>query len=71
VIGNFLEPRVMGRGMHLDPVIVLFGIVFFGWLWGVFGMLLAVPMLVAGKTLSQRVEKLKPLAALLEGGRAG
>lgn len=69
VIGNFLEPRVMGRGMHLDPVVVLLGIMFFGWLWGVFGALLAVPMLVAAKTLSGKVERLKPLASLLEGAQ--
>lgn len=45
-IGNFLEPRVMGEGMGLSPLVVLISLVFWGWVLGPVGMVLAVPLTV-------------------------
>jgi len=45
-IGNFLEPRVMGEGMGLSPLVVLMSLVFWGWVLGSVGMVLAVPLTV-------------------------
>lgn len=45
-IGSFLEPRVMGEGMGLSPLIVLVSLVFWGWVLGPVGMVLAVPLTV-------------------------
>lgn len=67
LIGNFVEPKVIGQGVRLDPVFVLLGIVFFGWLWGVAGAFLAVPLLIAVKLGCERVKDLKPVAGLLQG----
>lgn len=67
VIGNFIEPMAIGHGMRLDPISVLLGIVFFGWLWGIAGAFLAVPILVGLKTICEEVPVLRPFAGLLEG----
>lgn len=45
-VGNFLEPRVMGDGMGLSPLIVVSSLVFWGWVLGPVGMVLAVPLTV-------------------------
>lgn len=47
VFGNVLEPRLMGYGFGVSPVLVLFSVVFWGWVLGPLGMLLAVPLTMA------------------------
>ncbi|MBN2246158.1 MAG: AI-2E family transporter, partial [Candidatus Aminicenantes bacterium] len=44
VMANFVEPRLMGKGLGLSPLFVLFALFFWGWLWGIAGMILAVPI---------------------------
>jgi predicted PurR-regulated permease PerM len=47
IMGNFVDPRIEGRFLTLSPVLVLFAIVFWGWLWGALGALLGVPLTAA------------------------
>jgi predicted PurR-regulated permease PerM len=61
--GNFVTPYIMGRRLTLNPVVIFVGLTFWGWLWGIPGALLAVPMLVMFKIFCDHTE---PLAAIGE-----
>ena len=65
IIGNIIEPHYLGRHMDLSPVFVLFSLIFWGWIWGIVGMFLAVPIAATMKILFSNIEPLKPLAILM------
>ncbi len=65
--GQFLAPLIIGRSLILNPVAILLSMLFWGWLWGVVGALLAVPILVAFKSFCEHHESWKPLGELLGG----
>jgi predicted PurR-regulated permease PerM len=65
VIGNVLTPWWMGRASKMSAVAVFVSVLLFGWLWGVAGLLLGVPILLVVKTVCDRVEDLKPIGELL------
>lgn len=61
----FLTPLVLGRRFTLNPVLLFVGLTFWGWVWGIAGALLAVPILVVTKILCDRSENLKRFGELL------
>jgi predicted PurR-regulated permease PerM len=63
--GNFITPWVMGRSLTLNPVLILLSLIFWGWLWGIPGIILAVPMLAAFKIFCTHVEGMEPIAEFL------
>jgi predicted PurR-regulated permease PerM len=63
--GNILTPVVLGRHLKLNSLAVILGLVFWGWIWGPIGMLLAIPIMAALKAVSLHVEDLSPVAELL------
>jgi AI-2 transport protein TqsA len=66
VLGNVIEPRIMGKGLGLSPLVVIFSLIFWGWLWGISGMILAIPLVAVLKIVCQNVPALKPAAVMLE-----
>ncbi len=67
IIGNILETKWLGKGMDLDPIVVIACLIFWALVWGVMGALLAVPMTAIIKIVLERNETTKPLADLLGG----
>lgn len=65
IIGNILEPRFMGSRMDLSPVFVLFSLIFWGWIWGIVGMFLAIPIAALIKIFCSNIDALKPIAIVL------
>jgi AI-2 transport protein TqsA len=70
-IGNVIEPKIMGQGLKLHPVVILLALSFWGLLWGIIGMLLAVPITAAIRIILMQFETLKPIARLLAGQLPG
>ena len=64
-IGSILEPKIVGHRVNLSPIIVLFSLIFWGYVWGIIGMLLAVPFAVFIKIIFENVTELRPLAVLM------
>ena len=65
VVGNILTPWWMGRASRINPFAVFVSLLVFGWLWGVWGLLLGVPVLMATKAVCDHVEDLQPIGELL------
>jgi AI-2 transport protein TqsA len=65
IMGNFVEPRFIGRGLNLSPLVVLFALFFWGWLWGISGMILAVPTVAMLRIVCDNVPALRFLAVLM------
>jgi predicted PurR-regulated permease PerM len=63
--GNVLTPMLVGRRLTLNPVIVFVSLLFWGWLWGVAGLLLAVPLLVITKILCDHIPPLQVVGEYL------
>lgn len=63
--GNFITPMVMGRSLTLNPVLVLLSLTFWGWMWGIVGVILAVPILAAFKIFCSHIEPMEPLAEFI------
>ena len=67
VLGNVIEPKVMGEGLNLHPVTILLALSFWGLIWGVVGMLLATPMTAVVRIVLMQFETLRPIGNLLAG----
>ncbi len=65
VIGNLLTPWLTGRASRMSPFVVFVSVLAFGWLWGVWGLLLGVPILMVVKAVCDRVDELKPVGEFL------
>jgi predicted PurR-regulated permease PerM len=64
-VGTFVTTWMIGRIANMNSAAVFISLLFWGWLWGVWGMLLSIPIIVILKVVSQHVEQLHPMAELL------
>lgn len=65
LVGNLLTPWLTSKASRLSPVAVFMGLLVWGWLWGVWGLLLGIPILMIVKSVCDRVEDLKPIGEFL------
>lgn len=65
VVGQLLVPWLTSRTSRMNPVAVFVGVIFWGWLWGIWGLLLGIPILMVIKAVCDRVDDLRPIGELL------
>ncbi len=65
IIGNFIQPMVMGKGTNLSPIVVIIALAFWGMLWGIVGMMLAVPIMAVIVIICSQIPGTRYLAILL------
>lgn len=65
LLGNVLEPRFLGKTLSLSPLVVFVSLMFWGWYFGVIGVILSVPLTVGIGIVCQHIEPLQPIAVLL------
>ena len=70
IIGNFLDPRLSGNSLNLSPFVILAALGVFGYVWGVVGMFLAVPLLSVVQIICANIDAARPLAMLISSGRS-
>ncbi|MHC4429102.1 MAG: AI-2E family transporter [Planctomycetota bacterium] len=71
LVGNIIEPKIMGESLDLSPIVILLGLIFFGMIWGIVGMILATPIVAVLKIVLERSELTSPVARLLAGRLEG
>ena len=69
VMGNGVAPKAMGDKLNLSPVVVLLSLVFWGWLWGVAGAILSVPIACTIKIVCANIDTLRPISVMMSSGK--
>jgi AI-2 transport protein TqsA len=65
VLGSIIEPRLMAARLNLSPLVILASLIFWGWLWGIVGMILSVPIMVTARIIFDDIEILRPISVLM------
>jgi predicted PurR-regulated permease PerM len=63
--GNLMVPLLTSKASRMNPVAIFVGVLGWGWLWGVWGLLLGIPIMMVVKAICDRVDDLKPVGELL------
>jgi predicted PurR-regulated permease PerM len=68
-MGNAIAPKLMGDQLNLSPVVVLLSLMFWGWLWGIVGALISIPIAAAIKIVCENIETLHPISVMMGSGK--
>lgn len=71
VFGAILEPIFMGKSFSINVIAILISLMFWGYIWGVAGLIMAIPITVFIKIIAEQFESTKLLASLLAGNKRG
>jgi len=69
-MGNGIAPKVLGDQLNLSPVVILLSLLFWGWLWGIIGALLSIPITAAIKIVCENIEPLQPISVMMGSGKS-
>jgi AI-2 transport protein TqsA len=64
---NIIEPRVVGKSLNLSPLVVIFSLTFWAFIWGPIGMILAIPISATIQIICANIESLKPISIIMGG----
>jgi AI-2 transport protein TqsA len=67
IIGNILEPKIIGETFGLHPITIILSLIFWGMIWGIIGVLLAAPITAILKITFEKFETTQAISRLLEG----
>ncbi|UCF92548.1 MAG: AI-2E family transporter [Desulfobacterales bacterium] len=70
VMGNVVTPKIMGDQLNLSPVVILLSLLFWGWLWGMVGALISVPIAAIIKIVCENIEPLQPIGVMMGSGKS-
>ncbi|MFZ4590013.1 MAG: AI-2E family transporter [Ignavibacteria bacterium] len=65
MFGNIVEPKVLGDKLNLSPLLLLFSLIFWGYLWGIVGMILSVPVMSMIKIVLSKFDSTRPISILM------
>lgn len=65
IIGNFLDPKIMGDRLNLSPLIIWISLIYWGWVWGIIGALLAIPLTVTIRIICEYIPHLHQVGLFL------
>ena len=65
VMGNVIEPLIMGKSLNMSPLVIIISLIFWGFIWGPIGMILAVPISSTIQIICSNIESLKPISILI------
>jgi predicted PurR-regulated permease PerM len=67
IVGNILEPKIMGKALNISSLVAILSLSFWGWLWGITGMILSIPITVMIVIVFAQFPGTRPIAILLSG----
>ena len=67
IVGNILEPKIMGNALNISSLVAILSLSFWGWLWGITGMILSIPITVMIVIVFAQFPSTRPIAILLSG----